>query len=446
MTSAERIAIARIITDLIKADDILDLSEIKLFRNIRDKYRIEESHLISAQKIDFGAAVDTLKEWTRSELLDFFNDMKSITIADGNCCPEEAFLILALRYCLSDEHCNCCQLISTDVTEINIEKGNVVFIESAFDKEANAIIKENYRSIANDFNLAGLNFVYIPYITKDFSEMSDEYLKDIVAFLAPTLSQEKRANVFNTLRSMTTKNFCDDFLVKRMELNAVFDAEPSLLLQVSRTNSRIVYLQISFVDDIKKEIESFVDRFRELTAQMPHPIKYSQPASRFLYHGFHKSLFDLIAFPGQKVESRIVIDLMKRRIQFIDLGEELSIPPMQLAQYVFIIHQTICGKTHELPAKPASEARMKALNKVFNRIYSLMDGSKDTPYNKNLSPNISHIKKAISQFELLDNLEAYLPEKTEDKTYRVRIKPSNVFVLENGKAVLMTESEKWKNI
>lgn len=442
MTSAERTAIARIITDLIKADDILDLSEMKLFRDIREKYRIEENHLIAAQKIDFGAAVGTLREWTRAELIDFFNDMKSITIADGNCCPEEAFLILALRYCLGEEYGAYCQLISTDITNISIDKGNIVYIESDYDEEANAIIKDNYRSITNDFHLAGLDFVYIPNISKDFSEMSADYLQDIVAFLAPTLSDDKRQSVFNTLRSMTTRNFCDDFLVKRMQLNEVFDAEPSLLLQVSRTDSKIVYLQISLGNDIKKEIETFVDSFRELTAQTPRPIKYNRPASRFPYHGFHKSMFDLLAFPGKKVESRIVIDFLKHRILFTDLGEELCLPPMQLAQYVFIIHQTICGRTHELPAKPASEARMKALNKTFGLIYGLMDGDKDTPYNKNLSPNISHIKKAISKLDQLDNLDAYLPEKTEDKTYRVRIKPSNVFVMENGKQVLMTECEK----
>lgn len=449
MTSQERIAIARIITDLIKADDILDLSEMKLFREIREKYRIGESHLVAAQKIDFGTAVDILKQLEQSEMAAFFNDMKSITIADGYCCPEEAFLILALRYCLGEE---CvCKLITTDVTDICIEKGNVVYIESAFDDEANAFISDNYRSLTNDFRLAGLEFVYIPHIAKDFSSMNDEYLQDIVSFLAPMLSEDSRKKVFETLRTITTKDFCDDFLVKKMGLNDIFDTEPSLLLQVSRTDSKIVYLQIFFNDDIRKEIESFVDGFRELTSQMPqsnYALRISNYAlsNRFIYHGFHKSLFDILAFPGQKVESRILIDLLKRRIVFLDLGEEISLPPMQLAQYVFIIHQTLCSRTHELPARPASEKRMEILNKMFNRIYGLMDGNADTDYNRGLAPNLSHIKNAISSLERLDNMEAYLPEKTEDKTFRVRIKPTNVFVMENGQQILMTDSEKWINL
>jgi len=443
MTSTEKTAIARIITDLIKADDILDLYEMKLFREIREKYHIEESHLKAAHNIDFGTAVANLKTWTKEQLSLLFNDMKSITVADGNCCQEEALLILALRYCLSEEHCAFCRLISTDVTNVTIDKGYVVYVESDYDKATNTIIQDNFRNFTNEFRIAGLEFVYIPRIAHDFSEMSEDYLMDIVKFLAPSLSENKRENVFNTLRNISTKNFCDDLLVKKMGLNEIYDTEPSIIMQVSRTDKKIVYLQICFDDDIQSEIETFVDDFKELTAHMQRPIQYSRPASRFIYYGFHKSLFDIIAFPGQKIESRILIDLLKRCIVFIDLDESLYLPPMQLAQYAFILQQTICSKTHELPAKPASDVRKKALNKTFNHIYGLMDGDKDTDYNKNLSPNISHIKKAISQFEQLDNLDAYLPEKTEDKTYRIRIKPSNVFVMENGKPVLMTESERW---
>ena len=54
MTKNQRVAIARLISDLIKADKIIDEKEISLLLKLEEKYSISSQCLVDAQKISFS--------------------------------------------------------------------------------------------------------------------------------------------------------------------------------------------------------------------------------------------------------------------------------------------------------------------------------------------------------------------------------------------------------
>ena len=445
MTSNQKIALARVMTDLIKADDIIDMSEMEFLFKMRERYKIDTEHMIAAQKTDFGAAVNILKELTEPELKELLIHLQGLMVSDGYCAPEEAMLILALDYCLNPKHKHYCKLISTSITNISIDQKNIVYTETKYDEETNEQLKKSWRSLKNDFGMAGLRFVYMPKITKDFNEMNPEYLLQTIDFLAPSLSKEKREEIFKELRSITTKDFCDDFLVKKMGLDPIFDSDPSILFQVCRSNDKIVYMHLALGLDVVKELCNFIDNYKELTMSVVLPIEHRKENRRFIYRGFHKALFDLLAFPGQKIESRLLINPLQRNIYFMDLGESLSLPTGQLALYMFIIQQSIFAPSHELPIDAVTVNRKKSLEKTFQHIYGMMSDSASSDYTKSLTPNLSHIKRAIKNISLLDNSDMYIPER-KDGVLRIKLKPSKVLVVENGENILMSESEMWRKL
>lgn len=447
MTSTEKTAITRIVVDLIKADSIIDISEMDFFAKMEEKYRISTENIIAAQKIDFGEAVNTLKELPKNEILDIIEYFKSLTMVDGECAPEEAFLILALHFCLNPNTKTNAQLITTKVTNISIEQKNIIYTETEYDEEINEIFsdKNRLRYIINDFNVAGLNFVYIPQVTEDFKTMDDDYLNNVIRFLAPSLNEEESSNVFNTLRSIKTKEFCDNFLINKMGLEKLYDTDPSILFQVCRSDNNIVYLQIPLSEDVQDDLIEFVDFYKTVTKYSAKVHRHIANSQRFVYHGFHRSLFDILAFPGKNVESRILIDLNKRQLTFIDLNKVLSLHIKQLAVYIFIIQQSICSRAHELSLEPSSEAKKKTNQKAFERIYGSMSDSDVSDYSDGITPILSHIKKAIKDIEYLDNVKAYLPERV-DGTLKIKIQPSKVLVVEDGKSIPMTESKFWTSL
>jgi len=60
MTKEQRTAMARIISDMIKADNIIEESEIKDMKRLMAEYAITHREMSDARKIRFADAVNTL--------------------------------------------------------------------------------------------------------------------------------------------------------------------------------------------------------------------------------------------------------------------------------------------------------------------------------------------------------------------------------------------------
>lgn len=67
MTKEQRTAIARIISDMIKADNIIEESEIRDMKRLMSEYSITHQEMSDARKIRFSYAVNTLKELSIKE-------------------------------------------------------------------------------------------------------------------------------------------------------------------------------------------------------------------------------------------------------------------------------------------------------------------------------------------------------------------------------------------
>ena len=60
MNKIDRIAVSRIVSDLIKADSVIDSREMQLFEFVKDAYRLTKECLNDARFITFAEAVNTL--------------------------------------------------------------------------------------------------------------------------------------------------------------------------------------------------------------------------------------------------------------------------------------------------------------------------------------------------------------------------------------------------
>ena len=72
MTKEQRTALARIISDMIKADNIIEETEIRDMKKLMSEYSISHQEMSDARKIRFSDAVNTLKELSIRERKAFF--------------------------------------------------------------------------------------------------------------------------------------------------------------------------------------------------------------------------------------------------------------------------------------------------------------------------------------------------------------------------------------
>ena len=274
--------------------------------------------------------------------------------------------------------------------------------------------------------------------------MKENYLRDVINLLAPTLSNSGQNSIYETLKSITTERFSDEFLVNKIGLDPLIDSDPSLLLQICNSNEKIVYLHIMLQEDLLNSLMEFVDKYKSVTRiETSNRNYYRDNCDRFFYYGFHRALFDILAFPGKNIESDIVIDIIRKKIHFVQLEQTMTLHAKQFALYLLIIHQSICTKCKELQYKTTSSKKKKEIDYTFAQIYGKLSAHSAPDFRKDITQSLSQIKGAFHNITFLDNAKAYIPNRGNYSIF-VRIKPDKVFVKDfDGKVVLMTESEEW---
>ena len=103
MTKEQRIAIARVISDMIKADSIIEESEILDMKRMMIEYSLSHNDMEQARQMKFSDALSILKELPSKARQQLVERVYGIARSDNECAPREALLLIALHYCLIDE-------------------------------------------------------------------------------------------------------------------------------------------------------------------------------------------------------------------------------------------------------------------------------------------------------------------------------------------------------
>ena len=82
MKQEERTSIMRIVSDLIKADAIIDTREIKFLMSIKEKYGIKREDERFVSNMTLSQAIRILVQAPESIIKDFLGDCMKIAVAD----------------------------------------------------------------------------------------------------------------------------------------------------------------------------------------------------------------------------------------------------------------------------------------------------------------------------------------------------------------------------
>lgn len=483
----ERVALARIMSDLIEADFIVEEDEIVSFDEFKSgkDFSITMSMLSEAKTKTLEQAVATLQSLHDERKKTIIKEkLYEMSLSDGTCVPLEALQIMAVMNAVENKG----QVFSIPSGSSFIENMTVLYIENEENTDTDTYIRTYYRSISNEFRLAGFNFVYIPQIVEDYRQLRDGYLQKVIRYMIPALDNAKVEKIEQDLCSMTTARFCLELLFKKMGIN-VLNSKPAFLFKIGESS----VADKSGVDDMEREIYSNfllvpIDKISEPTGDNTHKtildyvvglmdsyrsmvsgklIVENQPLSkRFLYYGFHRSLFDLIAYGKERKDYKLVINLKNRAkpvvLRPMDAEPEnvaecekdlvVDLTPQPYTLYILMVYMSLMEENVDWTDYAFENDTRKKMLEKYNAIYRMISkGNTSSEYRD--KSHVSRIKKALkAHAPIVTNIELFIPDKvlSEGKVYyNVPVLCDLVYVIEGPKGkervVRMVDSDYWKS-
>lgn len=326
MNHEQRTAIARIISDMIKADNIIEQSEIETLQELSDEYHLTTQDKIDAHKMRFSDAVDILKELSNAEKKDFIKNINRLSVSDNACVPREALLLLALKFCLSD---NVEKLLGSRPYLISCPTGEgvlgdqyMVYLESEYNEERNNDVLNNFRLLVTQCRLNGFNFIYIPKMADEFKRMNKDYILSVIRYMAPSLSEELIQRVHEELSGMTTSRFFHEILYKRLNVKSLHNIPPSLLINVGSSvvpycsvDGTVQYytefLCVPIKDDALWLVDQVLAYYQSKVSIRTFIV--NDETNQFKYFGFYKALFDFLIAPPPEEPDLVFLDKEGRK-------------------------------------------------------------------------------------------------------------------------------------
>lgn len=462
MKQIERASIMRIVSDVIKADAIIDMQEIEFLNGIRQKYNIKREDEVMADSLTLSDAFQALKETPESLKQDIWGDFRGMTLSDNICSREEAMYLLAIVACLSDKLSERADVYSVELSEkVKLDNSQVLYIESEYYKGTNHEIASHYREIINELRLIGFNFVYIPKIGEHYRSLSFGDLQTLISFLYPSVTEAQVEHIAKQMMTLTTSDFCRAEIVERMKMSGLAHSLPSMMFRIglSSINGKNYdnFLVLTIDEDILVVVRRIVDTFVSMFKPRILNPTYEEK-QRFVYHGFYKQILDSFVYK-KGIRSSVVVDLVHEDILLPEADMKIvGLHRREKALYALFLLESPSGGINF--NKPSSAKlldkynhRMAAIQQKYGIIYENFGGERSKApqigLSENRLPMISRIKRQFRQLsDLLDQPDDYLVQRNMFGNYCVAIPPELCMYFDTATASVRQfgESDFWRRL
>lgn len=462
MKQIERASIIRIVSDMIKADAIIDMQEIEFFYGICQKYNIKRDDEIIAETLTLAESFQVLKETQESFKQDIWGDFRGIVFSDNTCSREEAMFLLTIVACLSDKLSKRSEVYSVEISEnVQLDTSQVLYIEGEYYKETNHEITSHYREIINEFRLIGLNFVYIPKIGEHYRSLSSDYLHTFISFLYPSVTETQMEHIAKQLTALSTSDFCKAEIVSRMKMSRLAHSLPSMMFRIGLSsingknyeNFLILPIDEDALVVVRRIVDTFVSMFKPRILNPTYEEK-----QRFVYHGFYKKVLDSLIYK-KGIRSSVVVDFVHGEILLPEADTKISgLHRREKALYaLFLLESSSGGINFNKPSGAKSldkyNHRMAAIQQKYEIIYENFGGERSKApqieLSENRLPMISRIKRQFRQLgDLLNQPDDYLVQRNMFGNYCVTIPPELCMCFDTATASVrqFDESDFWRRL
>ena len=428
----QRIALARIVYDLIMADKIIDDEEVVKFAKL---FGEENNRILfhQAQELTFAKAIKLLTQPSddnndnevirkvhadqrRRQAEKAANIVSETASSDGFCAPAEAILLLAIDYFLKKNNATYTKydIQSFKLTDIFIGKRFVLYVDNNASSKS-LEVEQNYDLIVNLLASIGFQFIYIPKIVEQYKKKGLEMFKAMSMYIFPDIPEDKVKNVYNNIMQMDTKSFVKDYLNEKLGFDIIC-ARPSLMVMLGRssvigknisdkglvyeTNANFLKINIG-EEKVVNVVGDLIHDFNKFVTFNFH-IDFNPAKDKLLYHGIHKAFFRMVALAKNNPQQYNINISTNLHAVFIN-DYKLPLAKGKTAIYIMILCRSFFGDKKGLPMKKVfntlNAEEQDRLQEQYEWICSHLSNGQTITHRSPLYPNvvnrISEIRNAI---------------------------------------------------
>lgn len=421
------VAFVRVISELIRIDDVIDAEEIAMLTELERQYGFNRSYKREAMRLTLADAIEQLSSLDLQARTQIMQAFEALAGADRICVTREAIMLLALRYCLEGKQDLQCHVIECPASMAAPDQAPyVMYVESDYDDVRHAQMNAKMELIQLMLQKYGLRLFYVEQIVSKLSEMDKEMMLMTLGYLAPELDDMQVMQMYDRMLSTSTEVFTTRVMARDLQVSALRNIKPSLLISMGST-----FLSITLQDTIENHIKSFLNDFGQLVSpqSISANIRLEAGEDKLRYFGYYKAFFDFI-LKAEPKESRLVVWPLKSEFEFPEVKRTLRLNQQEASLYTLILEYTYKhdGKGLPLCYTPAQK-QIEALYRTIYCCKKCVD-EKDVIYPENLAPIRAKIEKKMrEQLSDLSNIEDYIPHNDNRQGfYRVSAHTRNIMV------------------
>ncbi len=421
-------ALAKVLSDLIQSDGIVNQGEIDYLRQVFRVLDISEANLKKSGTLTLSGAVQTLRGCGESEKALVLHAIQQLSISDDNIDPSESLfitaLLLSLKPALHETPDIQAELISIPGTDFDATNA-VVYVESEFNAKINQAIAREFDAIEQLLDCRGMSFFYLPRVMKEIRGKKSVF-KQMLRYLEPLLSEEQMRLIEHDMKQFDTRFFSKEIFLSYLNARGFSLERPSLLIKVENLKPSpyqdflILPIERDPLDTLqqfyalndnilKLKVEPANDKERRYYDLLTMP-KTDSVKDELQYTGFHKLIVDtIVKYHSAQGPSRLRI-AENGHLFLVDRNNaEVKIQAIGRALYILYLRHEEGIALHELGDHREELMQIYAMTSGYSdeeKLKQSVDNLVDY-VGSTLNPLLSRIKKAFTSL-LGDQAKAYL--------------------------------------
>lgn len=393
-------AIAKVFSDLIQSDGIVNQGEIRYLHQAFKSLRIENSHLKKSVGMTLAEAVTVLRSCGPAERRTIRQHIERLSGADGDVDPSETLLIAALALSIGTTDPETpslkADLISIPGPTFDT-RDTVIYVESSIDRKANRAIVAEYDELCHLLEQRGMKFFYLPAFMKSLKG-NLRTLKQTLRYLEPLLSNEQMRLIVHDMKNVDTPMLSKEIFLNYLNSRGFHLERPAFLFKIENQKASSCQDFLLLYIDTKSPLTTLRDfyAFNDRLLQLPE----AEPViDQLEYTGLHKIVIDtILKYHSAEGLSRLLIDEDGRLFLLDRNHAEVKIQALGRALYILYLRHKegialteLCDHRDELLAIYSSISDYTNPDRLAMTVDNLVNFVGST-----INPLLSRIRRAFT--------------------------------------------------